>query len=133
MAYLKLAARFGPALLCLLLGALLWVSYGTSSALRVELKTQTERADFAAATLTNYTSALSARDAVIKEQSASIDALKATADADRLAYDQRMATARTEAAKQQDRAAELLSLAAPEGELAQCRAARDLLEGELVK
>lgn len=77
--------------------------------------------------------ALDQKDAVIKQQSASVDALATAAQANRSVYNAALQTAAVNARVQKEAAGQLMALTAPEGELAQCRAARDLLEKELVE
>ncbi len=72
------------------------------------------------------------KDETIRKQSASIKELKARADAQRAAYEQRIQTARATSVSLQERAEALLATPVPVGdELTLCRAARDLLEKEL--
>jgi ribosomal protein L12E/L44/L45/RPP1/RPP2 len=132
MSYLKIAATFGPALLCLILGALLWGAHAKIEERDLKIAALEEQVEFTTSTVSTYVRAVSTRDDVIRQQNASMEALKAAAAADRAEYDTRLATARAEATTHRGRAAELLALATPEGELAQCRAARDLLESELI-
>lgn len=133
MSYLKIGLKFGPWIACVLLMAALWAVYTKSAARQDTIENLQENLDFHASTLSNYTTALDQRDEAIKRQSASIDALKAAADAERVEYDKRLAAAQQAAGAEKDKAASLLALSAPEGELAQCRAARDLLEKDLVQ
>ncbi|MGH6746405.1 hypothetical protein [Novosphingobium sp.] len=133
MNYLKIGLKIGPWIACVLLMAALWVVHGRSSAKDIEIEALKGANTFATETLTDYATALDQRDEAIKRQSASIDALKAAADAGRVEYDKRLAVAKQAAGAEKDKATSLLALSAPEGELAQCRAARDLLEKELVE
>lgn len=121
----------GPALTLALAVScvLLWSSNG---ALKTKLEAaQSELANFVSLARVQET-ALRQKDAAIQQQSASIDALQAAARINRQAYDELQKTAKVSAEKHQIAAAQLMALKGPEGELAQCRAARDLLEQELV-
>lgn len=129
----KLALTVGPWVITAILAGLLYVSHGNNAALSAKVQAETDRADMATTTLSSYVDALKGRDSIIKAQSASIEAMKATADANRAAYEKALADARLTADGYRGRAEELLKLQAPEGELAQCRAARDLLEKELTE
>ncbi|MBF7012530.1 hypothetical protein QUC32_23055 [Novosphingobium resinovorum] len=133
MNYLKLALKIGPWIAIALLSVGLWSSINAGKAKDIEIEAQAAGISLLTEATTYYAAAVDQRDEAIKRQSASIDALRAAADADRTAYNQRLAAARQEASVEAGKATSLLALTAPEGELAQCRAARDLLEKELVE
>lgn len=133
MNYLKLALKIGPWIAIAFLAAGLWSSIGIGKVKDREIAGLKSGNAFAMETLASYAMGLDQRDEAIERQSASIDALRAAAAADRTAYNKRLAAARQEASVEHDKAISLLALSAPEGELAQCRAARDLLEKELVE
>lgn len=90
------------------------------------IETRTVQRDF-------FKSALDSRDELIRRQNSSIQALADAAAADRKVYLNGLEAARAVSADHLKASRELLALTAPEGELAQCRAARDLLEAELVQ
>lgn len=73
------------------------------------------------------------KDEIIRKQSVSIKALKEKSDANTLAYQRRVDAARSSAGKYKDQASAILKLdAGTTEELGLCRAARDLLEKELI-
>lgn len=124
--------KFAPYAAIAALVALLYLCHGkvgslkaTVTARSAQVATLTTQRDF-------FATAVSQRDAAIARQNASIEALEAAAAADRTVYLKGLEAARVVSADHQKAAAQLLALTAPEGELAQCRAARSLLESELV-
>lgn len=82
----------------------------------------------------NYRASNQAKDGLLKKQTESIKALKEKSDAARVVYEHRIEVARTRSASYQAEAGEILRLdLGTTDEITQCRAARDLLERELVE
>lgn len=82
---------------------------------------------------TTYRAANLQKDEVIRKQTASIKALKEKSDVAQAAYEQRLEAGRLAAAEYRAEAANLLKLdAGTTDELDLCRAARELLEKELI-
>lgn len=107
--------------------------WGSNKSLRTQLSAkETERAAWEQVAANQKTS-LDQKDALILKQSASIDALAEASKAGREVYRMAQVTAAASASNQQQIAKSLMALQAPFGELEQCRAARDLLEQELVQ
>ena len=129
---LKIILKFLPWVASAVLSGLLFLAYGTINNQAAEIKAGTEVTAFQSAVITAQAQAMDIRDSIIKTQSASIDQLAATSEIERATYKAGIAKATKIAGDHRAAAATLLSLSAPEGELAQCRAARDLLEAELV-
>lgn len=123
--------KIGPWIAIALLSVLLWQTHGASKAKSALIDTLETQVEADVAMLTAYSKALRERDIMLADQSAAINQLKQQSEADRAEYEANLANARADADEERERADDLLSLTPPEGELAQCRAARDLLEKEL--
>lgn len=87
-----------------------------------------------AESISTLKSTIASRDGLIQQQNTSIQNLAASRQEGRVIYLQDYARADTKAQSHNDRAAELLGLQAEfTDELAECRAAKVLLQKELVK
>lgn len=125
--------KAAPYVVLAILAGLLYLANGKIESLKstvtargAQITTLTTQRDF-------FKDAVTQRDVLISRQNASIQALADAAQADRSAYLDGIAAAKQVSADHLKASSELLALKAPDGELAQCRAARDLLEQELVK
>lgn len=127
--YLKFAAP----VLCAVLAFLLWGALKDLSEARQDNRDLRAEVSAAYANIDLWEEAVSDRDETIRSQNASIEGWKASAERQRVAYLSALEDARRASQVDRGRAADLLALQAPDGELAQCRAARDLLEAELVQ
>jgi hypothetical protein len=127
------ALKFAPAVLLALAAVALYLAGQKIDSLKAQLAAADARVETLAKEQVFFAQAVADRDALISKQNASIDALAAAAAADRTVYLKGLEAARAVSADHLKASSELLALTAPEGELAQCRAARDLLETELVQ
>lgn len=127
------ALKLLPVLTTLGLAVFSYIQTERLSSTQSQLDTVTEDRDAKDKSITEHRTAIAERDEIIRMQTASIEEVELRANANRDAYRAALAKARTQSAKHQDVADTLLSLTGPEGELEQCRAARDLLEQELVQ
>ena len=125
--------KFGPYLIIAILGGLLFIQTERLETKGTQLDTVQSAFADTRATLDEYVKGVRDRDEIIETQNASILAIKATSDANRDAYRAELSKAAALSGAYQRSADELLKLQSPDGELAQCRAARDLLEKELVE
>lgn len=125
--------KFLPWVATAILTGLLIMAYGTIDRLNRTVAIQKDQAAFQSTVITAQAQAIASRDKIIKMQSDSVDALGRAAEANRASYQANLAAASKVAADHRTAASQLLSLTAPEGELAQCRAARDLLATELTR
>lgn len=132
MNYLQLALKVGPWLIGGILALLLSNAYAKVSGLEAEVKAGVTMIAAKNDRIADYAAAVASRDAILKQQSSSIDALAAAAQVNRASYEAGLTAAAKAAGTQRDAASALLALVAPPGELEQCRAARGLLEKELV-
>ncbi|WJY17662.1 hypothetical protein QQS45_08375 [Alteriqipengyuania flavescens] len=132
MNYLSLALKIGPWVAVAILAMFLSDAMGDKRDLRASLETRTEERNAAREMLGLYAEAVSSRDDTIRRQNDSIHAIRTAAAAARQRYEAGLAQAEARAATHKSRADALLALQPPEGELEQCRAARQLLEDELV-
>lgn len=133
MNYLKLALKFGPWIAIGILSILLWTAHTAIGHRDATIKQRTQERDFAVETVTNYSRVLDQSNKAIRLQNERLQSIVKERAEERRVYEAKLVRARADAKVNYDAAASLLDLQAPEGELAQCRAARDLLERELVK
>lgn len=133
MPYLTMALKFGPWLLAAALAVLLWGANKNLDAADTALKAANADLVTARESLALYAVAVTDRDDAIRAQNASIEALKAQSRKHREDYERALFAAQARADVHRGKAEDLMALTAPEGELAQCRAARDLLVSELVQ
>lgn len=131
----KVAGTIGAFMLAAVLA--LSVSVYTKSqrieSLSAQLKSCKDEKALVLAAANNLSSSNIQKDEIIRKQTMSIKSLKAKSDADALAYQARLDTARSTGRRYKDEAASLLKLdAGTTEELGLCRAARGLLEKELI-
>lgn len=131
--YLELIKRWGPLALIAVLGLLLFLSHARGNSLETQLSAAQTQVETITVNRDFYRTAVSQRDELLSRQSASISALNAAAKANRLVYEAGLKSAQVVSASHVKAAVELMALQAPEGELSQCRAARQLLEDELTR
>lgn len=124
--------RFAPYIAIAVLAGLLYLSNGRADGLKAKLEAKSMMFDEAIKSRDSYYYAVQQRDALIGKQNASIQSLADAAKVNRDAYVAGIQVARTVSADHLKVSSELLALTAPDGEIEQCRAARDLLESELV-
>lgn len=131
--YWELIKRFGPYVLIAVLGILLFLSNAHGNSVEAQLEAAQTQAATIAGERDNYRTALGQRDELLGRQTASIRALEDAAKANRSVYEAGLKQAQAVSANHAKAAGELLALSAPDGELNQCRAARQLLEDELTR
>ena len=131
MTYLKLALKFGPWIASAILAVLLWTSYTAHGATKTELSSATNSLRSAEASLLLSAKAIADRDTALVAQNESLENLRVQAEDQRKRYAVVVQEAR-QVTKQNDVLVQsLLDLKGPEGELEQCRAARELILKEL--
>lgn len=131
--YLLALKKFGPYVLIAILGILLFLSHAKTNSLETQLSASQTQVETITANRDFYRTALSQRDVLLMKQSGSIQALADAAKVNRDTYVAGIKQAQSVSADHAKAAGELLALTAPEGELSQCRSARQLLEDELTK
>lgn len=125
----------GPitAIILMLLAVSVWVQSSRIQSLTEQLKSCKNEKALVLSAADNLSESNVQKDQIIRKQTASIKSLKEKSDANALAYQVRLNAARSSANKYKDEAASLLRLdAGTVDELGLCRAARDLLEQELI-
>lgn len=127
------ALKFAPYAIIAVLAALLYLCHGNVNSLKATIKARDTQVSALVESREFFRKAVEQRDTFIGRQNASIDALASAAAVNRDVYLKGIDVARTVSADHLKASVELLALTAPEGELAQCRAARTLLESELTK
>lgn len=128
----SVALKFAPYVAIVILAGLLYLSHGKVNALEATVATKETQLSAVVESREFFRKAVEQRDTAINRQNASIDALAAAAASDRTIYLKGLDVARGISADHMKASSDLLALTAPPEELAQCRAARDLLETELV-
>lgn len=98
---------------------------------KAQIVAEKGRADLAVTAANERGKALEARDVIIAEQTASIDALKVQSEVDRSAYLGRIKAAEVPAKANEARARQLIQLPAPAPD-DRCAAARSLIEEEML-
>lgn len=127
------ALKFAPYVALVIAAGLLFLSHGKVNSLKATVEARNTQVSALIESRQFFKTAVDQRDALINKQSASIDALADAAKVNRDVYVAGINAARVVSADHLKASSELLSLKAPDGELEQCRAARTLLESELVK
>ena len=129
----SVALKAAPYVVIAALAALLYLCHGNTSALKAPVAARDTQVSALIESREFFRKAVEQRDTLIDRQNSSIDALASPAAGNRDVYLKGLEAARAVSFDHTKAASELLSLKAPDGELAQCRAARDLLESELTK
>lgn len=128
----SVALKFAPYVAIAVLFGLLLMSNNKVANFEAQVAAKTQQVTTLTTQRDFFATAVSQRDLMIAAQNASIDTMVANAAKSRALYEADLRIARGVSANNMKAAGELLALKAPEGELMQCRAARDLLETELV-
>lgn len=125
----------GPitAIILMLLSVSVWVQSSRIQSLTEQLKSCKSEKALVLSAADNLSESNVQKDEIIRRQTVSIKTLKEKSDADRLAYRARLQESMGVASALRRDAEELLRLeAGTTDELGLCRAARDLLERELI-
>jgi hypothetical protein len=124
--------KFAPYVAIAILAGLLFLSHGKVESLEAKVSARDTQVSALIEARDFFKTAVDQRDTLINRQNSSIDALAQASVADRTVYLKGLEAARVVSADNMKVSTNLLALKAPDGELEQCRAARDLLEQELV-
>lgn len=131
--YLELIKRFAPLALIAVLSLLLFLSNAHGNSVEAQLTAAQTQVETITTDRNNLRTTIAQRDQILSRQSASILALETAAKANRAVYEAGLKQAQVVSASHVKAAVELMALQAPDGELNQCRAARQLLEDELTR